>query len=215
MPDELKKTQLRTIQYFYTDGSFEIGFALLCFVLAIFFHLENLLQGTWFAALVESMLVFVVIGGAFLTRRFVRKWKERITFPRTGVVTYPRKDGQKRGWILMFGLVFSGALAAAAMYTFLLNEVSQISLMPLLTGVIFSCVLFFVGWRTSLPRFYIQATIGFLAGFGLAFSPFGNYIGLAAFYLIIGLGLFTSGILILRNYQRQNPLPPAEETDDQ
>ena len=215
MPDELKKTQLRTIQYFYMDGSFEIGFAVLCLVLAVFFHVENLLQGTWFAALVDSILVFVVVGGAFLTRRFVRKWKERITFPRTGVVTYPRREGKTRGWIIMFGLVISGALAAVVMYTLLSNEVSQLSLMPLITGVIFGCVLFFVGWRTSLPRFHIQATISLLAGFGLAFSPLGNYVGLAAFYLILGLGLFISGTIILCNYLRQNPLPPAERPNDQ
>lgn len=29
MPDDLKKSQLRAIQYFFVDGSFEFGFGLM------------------------------------------------------------------------------------------------------------------------------------------------------------------------------------------
>jgi hypothetical protein len=212
MNEDLKTPQRRAIQYFYSDGSFEFGFGLLCLVLGIYFFVENRLQGTWLAVLADSLLVFAVVGGAFLISWLVRKWKERVTFPRTGYIGYPRIYGLKRGWRSLIGLVAGGVLTAAAVFL-LVNEDVRVSIMPLLTGIVFGIVMIFVGWRTSLPRFYIQAVLSMLAGIGLAFSTLGNYVGLAAYYLVIGLILLISGAFILRKYLRQNPVPAEEQNE--
>lgn len=209
MNDDLKTPQKRAFQYFYVDGAFEFGFGLLCLILGIYFYVENRLQGTRFAVLADSLLVFAVVGGAFLLNWLVRKWKERLTFPRTGYVNYPRIYMLKRGWRILIGLIAVGALGAAAVYL-LSKGNDRPSYMPLMSGVLFGMVMFFVGWRTSLPRFYLQAVLSMLVGIGLAYSTLGNYVGLAAFYLAVSLILLISGALTLRKYLRQNPASREE-----
>ena len=204
--DPTTRSQQRAIQYWYTDGIFELGFGLLCLALGGYFSLGNILQGNRFAFLVDIALVAVVIGGSFLMRWLIQKWKERVTFPRTGYVNYSRKAN--RGRTLLMGVI---VLSALGLMIFFLSYVEmQISAWPLVTGILFGIVMFFVAWRNSLQRFYLHALLSILAGVGLAFSPWDNHVGLAAFYLLIGLILIISGILLLRKYLRQNPVPKEE-----
>lgn len=209
MPDELKKSQQRAIQYWYVDGTFEFFFGLLCMAIGAYMYVENLLQGTWFATPVNVLLVVVVIGGSFLMRWLVQKWKERITFPRTGYVTYSRKEN--RGQTILMGVIVLGVLGLTVLFLSYVDL--QFSAWPLVTGILFSIVMIFVGWRTSLHRFYLHALLSVLTAVGLAFSPWDNHVGLAAFYLVIGLILITSGMLLLRKYLRQNPA--LREEDDE
>ena len=78
MTNDLKQPQLRAIQYFYVDGSFEFGFGLLCLMLGVFFYIETHVQG-WLSAVVDGSLVMVMIGGAWLINRLIKQLKERIT----------------------------------------------------------------------------------------------------------------------------------------
>ena len=54
MSDDLRKVQLRAVQYFFVDGTFEFGFGLLCLILAAFFFLENRIHG-WLLALTKRI----------------------------------------------------------------------------------------------------------------------------------------------------------------
>lgn len=206
MSDELNKLQVRALQYWYVDGIFEFGFGLLCLVLAIYMYFSNMLHGNRFAFLMDVLLVVVVIGGSFLMNRLVKKWKEHVTFPRTGYVSYPRKGN--RGRVILMGMLVAGALGV--MVFFLSRVDIQVSAGPLVAGIFFGSLMILVGWRNSLRRFYLHAVLSLLAGIGLAFSSWGNYVGLATFYLVISLILLASGIFNLYKYLRQNPLPPKE-----
>ena len=208
--DPATRSQLRAIQYWYMDGIFEIGFGLLCIVLGAYLAVDELLQGTWFATLVDLLLVGVVIGGAFSVRWLVQVWKERVTFPRTGYVSYSRE--RSRGQTILAGVIVLGALA---LMIFLLSRVElQTLARPLVTGIIFGIAMIFVGWRTSLNRFYLHGLFSMLLGVGIAFSTWGNYVGLAVFYLVIGLVIIVSGMILLVKYLRQNPAPREEQDEE-
>jgi hypothetical protein len=210
MPEDLKQSQLRTIQYFYVDGSFEFGFGLLCLILAIFFYAETSMHG-WLAALVDSSFVLVMIGGAWLIRLLIKLLKERVTWPRTGYVTYNRQNGSKRGWGITLGLVVGGLVAVTA--TVLASTPGiHLNSMPLLSGILLGLVLGFLGWRTSTLRFYLLALLSSLLGGVLAYSPAVDNFALAGFYLVFGLVLITAGAFVLRAYLRQNPLQHGEVT---
>ena len=210
MPEDLKQSQLHTIQYFYVDGSFEFGFGLLCLILAIFFYAETSMHG-WLAALVDSSFVLVMIGGAWLIRLLIKLLKERVTWPRTGYVTYNRQNGSKRGWGITLGLVVGGLVAVTA--TVLASTPGiHLNSMPLLSGILLGLVLGFLGWRTSTLRFYLLALLSSLLGGVLAYSPAVDNFALAGFYLVFGLVLITAGAFVLRAYLRQNPLQHGEVT---
>jgi hypothetical protein len=209
MPDELKKTQRRAYQYFYVDGSFELGFGLMCLLLAAYFFMEKRLEGTWLSALLSGSLVLVFIGGAALIRWLVSMWKQRITYPRTGYVAY-RQDGRlKRGWRIALALAVGG-LMGAGVAIMVLYPPGNLDLMPLVSGLLMGLVLIILAWRTSVPRFNLLAIFTALAGVGLAFANFGNDLGIAIFYLTLGAMLVFSGLFTLFIYLRRNPLPPEE-----
>lgn len=209
MTDDLKHSQLRAIQYFYTDGSFEFGFGLLCLLLGVYFFVETHVQG-WLSAVVDGSLVLVMIGGAWLINRLIKRLKERLTWPRTGYIKYRREEGPRRGWRVATGLAVGGLVGAigAVLVT---NLNIRLATMPVLTGFILGIVLGFLGWRARLPRFYLLA--GLSVATSLAFSRFGNHNGLAAYYLATSLILFTSGGVTLWQYLRRNP--PVEVKDEQ
>ena len=210
MPDDLKQSQLRTIQYFYVDGSFEFGFGLLCLILAVFFYAETSLHG-WLAALVDGSLVLVMIGGAWLIRHLITLLKEKVTWPRTGYVKYYRQKGGKRGWRITLGLGF-GILVAITATVLASTPGIHLNSMPLLSGILLGLVFVFLGWRTSTLRFYLIGLLSTLLGSVLAYRLAVDNVALAGYYLVFGLVLMATGTFVLRAYLRQNPLQRGEDT---
>jgi len=208
MPDDLRKPQLRTLQYFFVDGSFEFGFGLMCLILAAFFYAESHVQG-WLLAIVDSSLVLVMIGGAWLINRLTRQLKERITWPRTGYVRYVRREAGKRGRRIAL-VMLSGGLAGAFATLLVTNPNLTIAPLPILSGFLLGIVMVVLGWRFALGRFYLLAGLSAGIGVVLATSRLADDIALAVYYLIFSLVLFASGTWVLRAYLRQNPPVEAQ-----
>jgi len=206
MPDELKKSQLRALQYFFVDGTFEFGFGLLCLLLAAYFYVEAHVQG-WLSAFVDVSLILVMIGGGYLINALIRRVKERVTYPRTGYVSYQREHGIKRGGrVVALGLVVGGVVGAATT-VLVMNKNIQIAVMPLLSGLLFGLVMVILGWRASIQRFYLLALLSAALGVVLAFSGLENTISLTAYYAAIAVILLFTGTCVLRTYLRKNPAP--------
>ena len=205
MIDDLKKPQLRAIQYFYTDGSFEFGFGLLCLILSVYFYIETRVQG-WLFVLVDFSLVLVMAGGAWLINRLIKQLKEHITWPRTGYIAYARQKGARRGWSLVLGMGIGGLAAAMAVVL-----VERIAVMPVLAGFLFAFVLLIIGWRARLPRFHLLAGLSAVAGMIINYSGLENFVALAVYYLVFGLVLFATGTCVLRTYLRQSPATEEEQ----
>ena len=213
MTNDLKKPQLRAIQYFYVDGSFEFGFGLLCLILGVFFYVETNVQG-WLSTVVDSSLVLVMIGGAWLINRLIKQLKERLTWPRTGYLTYSRRSGRKFGWRLVVGMV-SGGLIAAIATVLITAPNAQVATMPVLSGLLLGIVMVVIGWRTRLNRFHLLAGLSTADGIAMGFSRMENTTALAAYYIVFGLVLFASGAWVLRSYLRQNPAEKEVLPDEQ
>lgn len=208
--DPLSQPQRRAIQYWYVDGSYEIGFGLLCLLLGLYFLLEKLVQGSWLSAVVDGALVLVFILGILLVNWLTRRIKERITYPRTGYVAYRRPAGLPRLLRLLLLMVITGLLAAA-IALLMARPITGFDVMPLVTGLLLALVLGILAWRSTVPRFYLLAAFSAMVGWGLAFAGLGNYLALSAYYAAIGLALILSGLLTLIGYLRQNPAPQEEQ----
>jgi len=204
MSNDLKESQLRAIQYFYVDGTYEFGFGLLWLIMAGYFYAEAHLSG-WLSAVVDVSLVLVMIGGGYLIKLLIRRLKERLTWPRTGYVSYQRKQGIQRGWRIALTLVIGGVVASATTML-VMNEDIQIAILPLLSGLLIGMVMVILGWRTSIPRFYLMALLSAALGVTLAYSGLENSVGLIAYYASLAVVQLFTGTCVLSNYLRQNPL---------
>jgi hypothetical protein len=210
MANDLKEPQLRARQYFYVDGSFEFGFGLLSLLLAGYLYVETHVHG-WLSAIVDVSLVLVMIGGGVLVNRLTRKLKERVTYPRTGYISYRRERKPKQVRRAMISIVTGGLIAALATTLVAAPHRPNIAVMPVFSGILFGLILAIIGWRSAIQRFYLLAVLSAAVGIALSFSGLGDYPGLVAYYAATAVILLFTGACVLRSYLRKNPVPPQEE----
>ncbi len=212
MADEIQRSQLRALQYWYVDGTFEMGMGGLCLLLAAYFYFQDVLRGTLVGEMLAPAFLLVVIGGGWLINRFVRRVKERITFPRTGYVAYRSRQETRRGVRIAFagGL---GMLIAAFIGWLVVHSPSALDWMPLLTGFLFGVVLLLFAWRIRLGRFSLLALLSLALGIALSILNMEEWSGVTLYYGAMGLLLVLTGACVLRSYLRQNPAPedPPDE----
>ncbi len=204
--DPLQNAQKRAFQYWYVDGTFEFSFGGICLVLAAYFYVQHLLAEFWFSNLLIIFFLLVMIGGSFLINRLVMALKERITFPRTGYISFPRKTGSKRwGRALLLGVV--SGLVSAGMVILLANRPAGFDWTVIASGVLFGLVVTYLGFRTGVLRFFIHAAASVGIGTALGFANLPGNLGLTAFYSLLGLSMLAVGGISLWQYLRQNPQP--------
>jgi hypothetical protein len=204
MPDKFKEPQKRAIQYFYVDGTFEFGFGLLSLILAGYFYVETHVSG-WLTALVSASLLLVIICGGYLIKFMIGRLKERITWPRTGYVSYKNDTGMKRSWRMALGGIVGGVIAAA-LSVLVMDRNINIAVMPFVSGLLFGFVFSILGWRTSVPRFHLLGFLSAVLGVALSFSRLGNYPSMIWFYAGFAAILLFTGSCVLRTYLHQNPI---------
>jgi hypothetical protein len=183
----------RTRRYWYDDGLTEIATGLVFMLIGAMFAVEAI--GVLFSGLSSILLPIVVIGGFVIANRLVRVAKERITYPRTGFVAYPRA---KKGWKSAAALI-GGIMGASIAFFFLTAPVSD-AWIPLFQGLFVGGAFLYFGYSIPLLRFYAIAVIALAAGIAsfLIFAASGP--GSAAFFTVVGLALAVAGALTLSRY---------------
>ncbi|OGN72239.1 MAG: hypothetical protein A2X25_00830 [Chloroflexi bacterium GWB2_49_20] len=99
-------------------------------------------------------MAFVIItpGGAILINHLVGRFKEQVTYPRTGFVAYQRPQGLHRGVHVGFALGMA-AIIGGVMAAFITRSPKALDWMPGSTAFVFGSVLTWIGFRSALPRF--------------------------------------------------------------
>ncbi len=206
MKSEIDQTIQRTQRYWYTDGLAEIAAGLVVLILGLLYlPLMLLPQGAAALAVGLGQPVLILLGW-WLSGRAVRRLKERITYPRTGYVAYPRK--KRRGW----GKAAVTALCVAVFVVLvqtLIGEREQ--LLPVITGAFFALAFALMGYRLGLARFYLLAA--FVLGLGVLTQQLGlrDMQQTAFFFSGIGLSWIASGAITLAHYLRNTQPPEAEQ----
>lgn len=209
MKSPLETAQKRTRRYWYEDGLSELAAGAVILLMALVnLALGLLAPPPWKDWLSALGLPVIVIGGGILARRLVERLKERLTYPRTGYLRYPRPKPTRR--FMSAGIAIGVALMVTLMTAWLSAAQSE-RLIPALTGLLSAILILFIGMSVGLARFYLLAVWQF--AFGLLGSrlnlpaPF----DLALFFGALGVGLLISGGITLSRYLRANPLPPPDE----
>jgi hypothetical protein len=201
----------RTERYWYEDGIWEIGFGLTNLILAGYFTLTAWIQAQNFSSLFIVALELAVLLGIFwLMGQMIRLLKERITYPRTGYVAYRKHPLKKR----FKRIVLIGLLSAGIGITLTLVSASSSirSTVPLITGVVMSGMMVYLGHRYDLLRMVVLALLTLILSLLLAFIPISAINSQAVFFASYGLLFLVSGGVTLAAYLRRTCVQAA--TDD-
>jgi hypothetical protein len=211
MKSPLEDAQKRTRRYWYEDGLSELASGVvICLMALVNLSIALFAPPAWQGRLSAIGLPLIVIGGVILSRLLVERLKERLTYPRTGYLSYPRPKPSRR--FLAAGIAIGVALIVTITNT-LLSAAQTERLIPALTGLISALLILWIGMQAGLVRFYGLAVWQF------AFGLLGSRLNLPApydlvlFFGALGVGLLISGGVTLLRYLRTNPLPPPDNED--
>lgn len=205
MKDPTDRLIQRTQTYWYSDGLAEIGFTVICLVLsAYFFGQATLAPGSLLLRILDVGFLLILLGSGLIARKLVTLLKTRLTYPRSGYVSY--KQPKPAQWL---GSFFLAMIISAGILLIFTNRDQIDNYMPAVTGIIMSAVLTFFAYRSRVLRFYLLAAISALLGSGLSLLGLGDMLGLSYFYGLLGVVLLIFGLLVLRDYLSKTQ--PLEE----
>jgi hypothetical protein len=213
--------QKRVLQFQHIDGTYELTFGGAFLLMGIGFYLLG--QITLPDSFVSRNIIpfaplaaFVI--GAILIDYAIQRFRTRVTYLRSGYITYKKPQPLKRSMRLFIWIGIPVLIVILNALLFLnrsklpsLNQDYFSLLMLGFSSFLFSGLWVIIGWKVALPRFYLIAIISFLTGIGLFINGIGGYLGWALFLGVTGAALIISGGITLWRYLRQNPILEAPD----
>ncbi len=200
-----KEAERRTKRYFYDDGLTEIVLGVILvlfgghFIGTAIFRERSPIRG-----FLDVSSVLIICCAGFLVGRIIRFLKFRITYPRTGYVSYKKKElsPQRRRAAMAIS-----AFIAAATATLLARSPSFRTWMPALNGILLGVGVYLIARRTEVARFYFLAAASVVIGFGMALAGFDDFKGLGLYYALFGAAMIVSGAVTFIVYLRRSRAP--------
>jgi len=192
----------RAYAHWLKDGIFEIGLGILFAgvgTLRAMIHYAGEKSDTyyWLAA---GTLVFM-IGVAWGGKRFGNALKARITYPRTGYMSFKQQKYNYKFILAVF--IFAGVLGGMlGMLSTLPNQQEIGGIVPIAQGIVGAIVFTYAAQRVEVKRLYYLAVFSLGIGLVIGALRVGVVLGLSFFYLSIGLTMIVTGCLALVQYLR-------------
>ncbi|MDO9088390.1 MAG: hypothetical protein Q7U53_19460 [Anaerolineaceae bacterium] len=198
-----------TRRYWYVDGLAEIAGGLVIFFTGLSYWLVYSMENSAFKYLLLIIAQpVVIILGAYLVRLILPIIKEKLTYPRSGYLTFKKPDRNKR----MRRALFAGLIASiiAALVGMVYNGLPQ-RFIPLFSSFFLTVFSIYIGYQVAVPRFYWTGLLILILGGVISWlNPTG-----ALPYMLLFSGMGTlwifSGLITLFHYLR-NTNPLTEES---
>jgi len=208
---DIEKIEKRTIQSFYEDGLTEIAMGLIFLILGGYFFATTVVpEGSALGAVLTGLFVLIIVSAAFLVNRFLRFFKRRITYPRTGYVTFKKKEPSPKRRVATAVVAAIIGAGLAALYGL---SPSVKLLIPAINGLLFAVAALLFANKVGLLRFYILAAAAAVIGLGITGAGIGDAKGISLFYLVFGAAVVVSGAAALIAYLRRFPRPAGDAAE--
>lgn len=206
MNEELNQVEQRVKRYWYSDGIAEITGGVVLILLCAYFAAQGYVkENSLVNVLLQSGLVVLMIAATFGARWVVNSLKARVTYPRTGYVQYrvdPQTAKNRRWAIALIAMVLSAAMVLLS------NSIQIVDSLLLITGIMVGIIFVVLrGKSAGIKRFYILGGLSLALGMILSVIIFPQAYKLAIFYGVLGVACAISGLIVLRAYMHDNPLP--------
>lgn len=211
----VEEIQKKALQYWYVDGLSELGTGFVFIFIGLTYWLGRTLQQP-FAGLFLGFGQPIVQVGTMLVIYWLIRWaKQKVTYPRTGYLSYRRDKEQnstrRRLLVLILAVIIAG-ITVFSLNFLIDNRIIQDSWITTFTAIFISGIFLFSNHKIHLIRLYILAL--YVLIIGIAFSLTGlpsSYIN-PFFLMLVGAGLLTTGTLTLNRYLHETQ--PADLTEN-
>ncbi|HSM24782.1 MAG TPA: hypothetical protein VK856_07980 [Anaerolineaceae bacterium] len=197
-----------TRKYWYVDGLSEITGGLIIFVAGLtYWFVASIEQTSGKLILLTIAQPAVIIIGSLLAQKILPRIKERITYPRTGYLTF-RKPPKNRRFkrILIVGLI---AAIVGALVT-MVSTALPAQFLPFLSSVFLTVFSIYIAYQTAVSRFYTIGFLMLLLGAAISLINPGDTLPYTLFFCGIGLIWIISGVITLIFYLKKTS-PQKEE----
>lgn len=211
MDTNVKSFQKKALQYWWIDGLAELAFGLEMAVFAGYFVLLQQIDSVPWSLVASSVGIPVVfLATFFLTGKLVMYIKERVTFPRTGYVRYPKRKAisRKRRIIVGAGIGLITAIAVNLSREFLGENAQWI-----VTAFIILMGMIYIGYLVGVYRYYVLGGLSLFWGVAMIWMPISDGYEYAWFFGGIGLISFISGLMVFLKYLKHYPKAEGEDHD--
>ena len=204
--DNLDKITKRPIQYWFEDGIGELITGALFTLIGVYFLIQEMIASSIMKGMLGIVSVFIIGGGTILGRILIAKLKERLVYPRTGYVSYPKRPGKGKLAVTL-GMV----IAIAIMVIMLGSASSTINWIPIVIGAICAALMLYQAIQTGIFRLFIEAALAILIGTLIAILGNSEPTGSGLFFIIYGPVMIFAGGCALWNYFKTTP--PATNSE--
>jgi hypothetical protein len=201
LDEQVRRLQRRTVRYWFEDGLVELFLGVSLLVIALYVAAMELSPGGVggiLGGLFPALFIMIFVAG----QRLVRRAKERLVYPRTGFVSYPRASPRRRTLAPVVA-----AIVAALLVVLVRRAPPLATWIPAINGLFMAGLLLLVNRTAALVRLSFLAAVAAVAGLLLALSgaPTGTAVG--TLFAVLGLTMAAGGGLALRHYLRHAPPP--------
>ena len=209
MTNSIDETIQRTKRYWYVDGLNEMATGSILLLVAGLYWLLDRFSGPLSALGVGLGVPLIILAGGRLMSRVVRALKERITYPRTGYVTYRRPQHGRRRALIVMGV----SAAISALLIVLVLPYLNRSWMTVFISAFAAFFMGYLGYQIGMLRFYLMGAASLALGVAAALLPISDLMQIAAYLGGFGVAWIVSGGTTLWRYLLQTrPLAEGEQS---
>ena len=208
---DIEKIEKRTVRSFYDDGLMEIALgAFFVFLGGWLFAQAAAPEGSGLGAVLSALFVLVIVSAGVVVGRVVRFLKQRITYPRTGYVSFKKKEPNPKR---RAAAALAGGLIGASLAVLYGLSPSVRTMLPAVNGLLFAIAMLLMANRAGVLRFHVLAAASAVIGVGLTAAGAGDLKGVGLFYGLFGAAVILSGLAALIVYLKRSPRPAADASE--
>ncbi len=198
MRDPIREMARRPQRYWYSDGLTELAGGIVMLLLGISYlpnlYLPSAITSQWYVYVGRDIVLLLAV---FVAKYVVVQVKKRLTYPRSGYVSYRGKSlSQWMETALMAGIALTIGLVFALVSFFAHN----VDWLPLAAGTSLAVTLMLTAQRFRLARFYLLAIYISILGGVFSWMGLANPDQTMALFSLFSLGWLVSGTYALVDY---------------
>ena len=197
------------MSYWFEDGISESGTGLVILLIGMMILLTPMLQNKsgwkWLVVIAQPL---VIVAAFYGVSKLVKFLKERITYPRTGYVSYPRRKIDQR---IKRGILAGSVAAAVSIGVTLLSGMLEQRFVPLFISILLSVSMLLLAVNYGAKRFYILCVLEPIIGAILFLLDLPDPLDSAWLFMGTGIIMILVGVGGLFHYlHNTQPASPEE-----